>query len=257
MSFHVHVDPTNPGQFFACCGLFELATRLDRDALARFETGRFVVEGAISLAAIIDTLTHGPLRQLDDNDKTSSPIGLPPPFDLRLDWWQADLIGRELKVWAGTMQSVRIAQAMVTALRAEGIVNEAILDHGCIVYDPCDASKKVEPFYFDARRALNSHSRDVGFSTNDLELTTIAFPATEALCLIGLQRVRPARTERRRVFDYRTWSTPVPLPIASVVACGAVPLAGTRTYRFECWFRTGQKKHKAFRPAISLNEGEG
>ena len=28
MSFSVNVDPTNPGQFFACCGLLELADRL-------------------------------------------------------------------------------------------------------------------------------------------------------------------------------------------------------------------------------------
>ncbi|TWW08183.1 hypothetical protein E3A20_26890, partial [Planctomyces bekefii] len=27
-SFWVNVDPTNPGQFFACCGLLELADRL-------------------------------------------------------------------------------------------------------------------------------------------------------------------------------------------------------------------------------------
>src|SRR5437773_11624901 len=44
-----------------------------------------------------------------------------------------------------------------------------------VVYD--ESGKKVEPFYFDARRAINAHSRDVGFSPNDLQLTTTAFPA--------------------------------------------------------------------------------
>ena len=28
MSIRIAVDPTNPGQFFACCGLLELADRL-------------------------------------------------------------------------------------------------------------------------------------------------------------------------------------------------------------------------------------
>jgi CRISPR-associated protein Csx14 len=28
MSLRIKVDPTNPGQFFACCGLLELADRL-------------------------------------------------------------------------------------------------------------------------------------------------------------------------------------------------------------------------------------
>ncbi len=27
-SIRVNIDPTNPGQFFACCGLLELADRL-------------------------------------------------------------------------------------------------------------------------------------------------------------------------------------------------------------------------------------
>ena len=48
-------------------------------------------------------------------------------------------------------------------------------------------AKKKEPYYFDARRSPNAHSRDVGFSPNDLGLTSIAHPAVELLCLIGLQ----------------------------------------------------------------------
>ena len=34
MSFSVHVDVRNPGQFFACCGLFELASRAEPPAAA-------------------------------------------------------------------------------------------------------------------------------------------------------------------------------------------------------------------------------
>jgi CRISPR-associated protein Csx14 len=38
-SFSVHVDPTNPGQFFACCGLLELADRLWQGAEGWFDKG--------------------------------------------------------------------------------------------------------------------------------------------------------------------------------------------------------------------------
>ena len=41
------------------------------------------------------------------------------------------------------------------------------------------------------------------------------------------------------------------------VACGAVRLRDERRYRFESWFRTSQKKHKAFRSAIALNQRGG
>jgi CRISPR-associated protein Csb3 len=37
----VSVDPTNPGQFFACCGLLELADRLWPDSEGGFEAGGF------------------------------------------------------------------------------------------------------------------------------------------------------------------------------------------------------------------------
>ncbi|MGK3997483.1 hypothetical protein [Sorangium sp. So ce1024] len=255
MSFRVQVDVTNPGQFFACCGLLELATRLTGDAKGHFEGGHFIVAAECTLSGLLDRWTGTRLVQVDPEDDASSPIHVPAPFDLRLDWWKDEGSGgRELKVWAGTMQSVRIAQAMVASLRDPALHAEDLFDRGFIVYDPHDPAKKVEPFYFDARRAPNAHSRDVGFSPNDLDLTTTAFPAVEALCLVGLQRCRPAPTDQKRVFTYRTWGTPLPIPIAAPVVSAAVPMTGTRAYRFENWYRTGQKKHKAFRPAVSVEE---
>src|SRR5271163_2625185 len=38
MSIQIAVDPTNPGQFFACCGLLELADRLWPGAEGWFES---------------------------------------------------------------------------------------------------------------------------------------------------------------------------------------------------------------------------
>jgi CRISPR-associated protein Csb3 len=256
MSFRVHVDVTNPGQFFACCGLFELASRLDTEAVAHFDPGEFVVSGESDLPTLLSRWITAGLEQVDPGDDTASPILVRAPFDLCLDWWKDDVSGgRDLKVWAGSMQSVRIAQAMIAALRDPSLHTPALLDVGQIVYDPAEPTKKVEPFYFDARRASNAHSRDVGFSPNDLELTTTAFPAVEALCLVGLQRCRPRPTGQRRIFEYCTWDRPVLPSIASAIVAGAVSLPGVRTYRFEAWYRTGQKKHKAFRTAVPVVEG--
>ncbi|WP_437590413.1 hypothetical protein [Sorangium sp. So ce1000] len=256
MSFRVLVDVTNPGQFFACCGLLELATRLAGDATGHFEGGHFIVAAECTLSGLLDRWTSTRLVQVDPEDDASSPIHVQAPFDLRLDWWRdEDAGGRDLKVWAGSMKSVRIAQAMVASLRDPELHAEDLFDRGLIVYDPDEPTKKVEPFYFDARRAPNAHSRDVGFSPNDLKMTTTAFPAVEALCLVGLQRCRPAPTEQKLVFTYRTWRTPLPITIAAPVVSTAVPTAGTRKYRFENWFRSGQKKHKAFRSAVAVGGG--
>ena len=124
-----------------------------------------------------------------------------------------------------------------------------------VVPDPDKPNNKKEPYYFDARRGPNAHSRDVGFSANDLGLTTTAFPAVEFLCLVGLQRCLPARTDTPRIYDYHTWSVPLAPPLLPAAVSGLMPGIGRRGYRFQNWFRTGQKKHKAFLSATPLTPG--
>jgi CRISPR-associated protein Csb3 len=253
-SVRVQVDFTNPGQFFACCGLFELSSRLCPDAEAWFEEREFHIACNGTLGELIQSLSCVELIQLDEDDDTSSPIRLASPFNLRLDWWLDDQAGgRELKVWAGTMESVRIARAMQHALRKPEFKGEGLLDIGMIAYDVENASKKVEPYYFDARRGPNAHSRDVGFAPNDLHLTTTAFPAVELLCLVGLQRARPLRV-KPRIFDYCTWRQALPIALIPAAVSGLLSHAGLNRYRFENWYRTGQKKHKAFLSASPISE---
>ena len=248
----VNVDPTNPGQFFACCGLLELADRLWPGAEGWFEKQSFCILANDELSVLIRHVSQAALIQLDMENDTSSPIEIGTPFrTLRLDWWQDEISGgKELKVWAGTMESVRIARAMQYSMRDERFFASDLFDLGMIAYDPDDILKKVEPFYFDARRGPNAHSRDVGFSPNDLQLTTTAFPAVEYLCLVGLQRCRPAKTNQPRMFQYFTWTTPSPVSLMPAVVSGLLSHSGLQGYRFENWYRTGQKKHKAFRSAI-------
>lgn len=255
-SFTVRVDPTNPGQFFACCGLLELADRLLGGAEGWFDRGRFGIRADGDLPGLMRAISKIDLSQLDPDDNTSSPIRMAlPGGPLRLDWWLDERAGgKELKVWAGTMESVRIARAMQHAMRDERFGSETLFDVGLIAYDPDDARKKVEPYYFDARRCPNAHSRDVGFSPNDLSMTTTAFPAVEFLCLVGLQRCLPARTGRPRMFEYNTWAIPIPPCLMPPAVCGLLPHEGRQGYRFENWYRTGQRKHKAFRTATPIPE---
>jgi len=262
MSIRINVEPTNPGQFFACCGLLELADRLWPGAEGTFEGREFCISATGRLTELIRAVSVAELVQVDPDNDTSSPIRIDKPFrPLLLDWWQDGLAGgKELKVWAGRMDSVRIARAMQNAMqnamRSERFLSPALLDVGLIVYAPNNPEDKVEPYYFDARRGANAHSRDVGFSPNDLQMTTTAFPAVELLCLVGLQRCLPAKTDRRRVFEYFTWAKPLPPELLPAVVSGELRLPGCQGYRFENWDRTGQKKHKAFRSAIPLSQGD-
>ncbi len=153
------------------------------------------------------------------------------------------------------MESFGIARAMQHAMTDNRLHNSDLFNIGMVVMTADDAAKKKEPYYFDARRSPNAHSRDVGFSVNDLGLTSIAHPAVELLCLIGLQSARPALTAASRVYDFFTWHVPLLSNLLLAASTGSLGLADARGYRFENWFRTGQKKHKAFRSAIPLTRG--
>lgn len=259
-AIRVRVDPTNPGQFFACCGLLELADRLWGGAEGWFDDGRFALRPLAcdtlaepTLGELLTTVAATPLRQIDLADDTSSPVEILSPFELRLDWWKGDRSGGErLKVWAGRMGSVRIARAMQQMLQRAELQNDGLLDYGAVVYDPLESEKKVEPFYFDARRGSSAQAIDVGFSPDSLQMTSRAYPAVEFLCLVGLQRFRPMPTEARRVFRYHTWALPLAARIAPSAVCGLLTHVGACGFRFENAFRTDQRKHKAFTPATPI-----
>lgn len=259
-SIIVNVDVTNPGQFFGCCGLLELADRLWPGAEGWFSADdrSFLIAATGTLGDLIRSVANAKLIHAQPSDPYSSPIIIGAPFrPLTVDWWETDQTGaRDLKVWAGTMESFGIANAMKHAMRDDRFASPDLFEIGMAVMTPGKANKKKEPYYFDARRAPNAHSRDVGFAPNDLRMTSVAHPAVELLCLIGLQSSRPATTSQSRVYDYHTWHRPLMSNLLLAASTGALQGPGNRIYRFENWFRTGQKKHKAFRTAIPLTQGD-
>lgn len=241
------VDLTNPGQFFGCCGVFELAQRLWPHATAHFEGARFVVSDG-DLNELVTKTVRAPLEVLEPANQTSSALRLAEPFDLRLDWWKFE---RGLKTWAGRMSVDRIATSLQRDL-PNTLSNNSIFDDGHVVVGT--DGKKVEPFYFDGRRGATALPLDVGFSSDALSLETVAFSATEFFTLLGLQRFRPSDV-KLRVYRYRAWRTPLPVTLAALTAANVLRDHGP-LFQFESTFRTDQRKHKAFSPAIPVN-GDG
>lgn len=244
----IQVAPTNPGQFFACCGLLELADRLTGKAEGWFEKGKgeFMINAAMDLETLTQKIVRAPLDARDKTDKASS-LSLGKPFHIRIDWWKARERGANgLKTWAGSMDGFRIAQAMQKSIPPRSCLTE-LFDFGVVCYNPNDG-KKAEPFYFDAQRGPNAHPRDVGFAPNDLStalgMKTIAHPAVEFLCLVGLQRARPVPLQQARHYRYHTWGKPLSPVLLPPAVMGLI--SPMQCYEFESWFRTGQKKHKAF-----------
>jgi CRISPR-associated protein Csb3 len=242
----VDVDLANPGQFFACCGLFELAHRLWPDTTGHFEGASLVLSQG-DLQRLIERAAAAPLVSLVESDRAASPIELSVPFGLRLDWWK-DVRGggREIKTWAGSMRGPRIAEAMRSFL-SRAFAADSPFDYGVIVTD--DAGTKVEPFYFDARRSGTASALDTGFSANDLKhVAILSFPAVEFFTLVGLQRFRPRREGVANYFY--AWSEPLPITIAALVACGGIERPSAR-WRYSTPFHT--KYAKSFSPAVFAN----
>lgn len=236
------VDLANPGQFFGCCGVFELAQRLWPNATARFEGAQFTVSEG-DLAELVSKTAQAPLEVLEPANQTSSALRFAGPFDLRLDWWKTE---RGLKTWAGRMSVDRIAASLQRDLPKT--LNYGFFDAGHVVVGA--DGKKVEPYYFDGRRGATALPLDVGFSTDALSLETVAFSATEFFTLLGLQRFRPCEA-KLRVYQYRAWRSPLPAALAALVVATAIPSDG-QLFQFESAFRTDQRKHKAFSPAVPV-----
>ena len=57
-SLCIHTDLTNPGHFFACCGLLELANRLWPGSTGWFEASNFRIDSIAPPAAGPVSYTH-------------------------------------------------------------------------------------------------------------------------------------------------------------------------------------------------------
>src|SRR5205809_3478872 len=85
----IPVDLMNPGQFFACCGLLELADRKWPHVEGWFSCGSFSItssETACSLAALLRALDEEEVEQLDPEDNAASALRLTVGLPMLLNW---------------------------------------------------------------------------------------------------------------------------------------------------------------------------
>ncbi len=246
----IDVDPTNPGQFFACCGLLELADRLTGKAEGWFEKdkGEFVINAKIGLETLTQKIVHAQLKGKDD-EKDSAAVLIDKPFMIRIDWWKkSSKDGKEFKNWAGRQKIHNILNYLRDSLKE--IVKKSGV--GCDLLSQKNHCKSP-PLYFSSDFGSHSSSIDVGFSLDALQDTPrtrmkiLIMPATEFFAFIGLQRFRPLRLRNRDEFIYETWDIPLSPKIASICAHERIFSRKFPKYRFESIDRN--KYYKAFLPA--------
>jgi CRISPR-associated protein Csb3 len=282
-TIRINVNPANPGQYFACCGLLELADRLWRGAEGWLEKNRFCIDCGGTLKEVLDTLVdccltntmtelqHARFQEISslsvakrrstgvEDEGTElekllreAPIVLKGPLDITLDWFTDDYAGgSRFKTWAGQQSVLEIATKMKDALNGTAWRTEECLSFS--------VTKCGLPFNFDSDLGGQGGAIDVGFSFDPLAgsaLTRIdpsARPALELLAFIGLQRFRPVEIKGENRFLYTAWNRPLPIQVAMPAVCGAMPIAGANRYEFRLLYRT--KYLKSFLPAIPFTGG--
>lgn len=276
-NIQIPVDLTNPGQFFACCGLLELADRLWPGAEGWFEaSGTFCIASSGSFTLLVEAFKDAELRSsLTANElkrlgtlMSVSKAGLSvetlvekarlqrmwkvevvhvgSPFNFQVDWWHDERGDRlDPKTWA-----------------AKQLVMEIIGDlHSAIQHMPSSDYNDVWPymrsvgrrFNFDSNLGAMGSAIDVGFSFDALEgskrnrVDVACRPFVELLAFIGLQRCRPVKMKSKSLFTYNCWHVPLEVSVISA-ATSQNPFVPSSTFQFELFDRTDY--FKSFLPAI-------
>lgn len=262
------VDLTNPGQFLACCGLLELASRVAPEAMGWFEEQTFhttrcdwgLLERFIhcEVRPITAEMKTGPVTNVEEKsqenqkEEKSPPAHLGQPFDLLLDWWKDDSASEAgFKTWSAGMTIMGFFNGTTASKGSKQSpgMREHLSRHlpeKERLLQTTDAIEKPSPFNFDSRLSRNT-AIDLGFTDG----ITFAFsPAVELLALVGLQRFRPRMISRWERNTYCTWREPLPASIAAAVVNGQIPTLTSNCYSFSVKPRDAQGRYKAFGPAL-------
>lgn len=268
-AIRVNVDVTNPGQFFACCGLLELADRLWPGAEGWFEKGdqdfHLICGGTMRdlLTTLVATRPVACQRN-ESNGLEIAPIIAPLDFTfdhnsgsrLVLDAWTRIAVVKGVaqvvsnppwNFWSGQQTSMRIWSSLRRELtvQLQGLASNSMTKLFSL------RLMQKGRFGFDPGPAWNA--LDVGFSLNENGIEAESSPATELLAAVGLQRFRPTMNNDRDTFDYFTWHSPLPPPVAAAAMTGVVHNRHTSHYRTSV---TTRGQYAALGFAYSLNAGE-
>jgi CRISPR-associated protein Csx14 len=239
----VALDPLNPGQFFACCGLFEMIALEEPHALARFEldasrprTAQFCVSTGVDLKSVLARLRVANAEFPDTGDAAIRPATISHNGTrLELDWWLDPFREKSgnLKCWAGQVTTSNLFSELLPML------DEA--SHGADLFNRPRMAKAK--FGVDPRSAWNA--LDFGFSPNEHGADAATFPAVEVLAAIGLQGFRP-KADRRDGVRYALWLEPLPAAVARMAFRAPWPGLPRREFEFSIAKRRQSYKYFTF-----------
>ncbi len=284
----VRVDPTNPGQFFACCGLLELADRLWDGAEGWFEQAGFVFVlrarradftdkytpagflDEIARCRLTNTMTEFQLKRHDElSSMTKKDREANPAFEAEKK--ALDKLWREVPVILHAPFNLLVD--WFTDERAGGDAfktwagQQSVIDIAKGMKASLEASdlRMGHPmdwlnrrllcasltFNFDSDLGGLGSDRDIGFSFDPLKSIKVqARPFLEFFAFVGLQRFRPIRINAENRFRFFLWFDPLVPEVATTAACGLLAASRQKIFEFRLLYRT--KYLKSFLPATPI-----
>lgn len=247
-SIRIFINPQNPVQYLACCGIFEIASRFNLSATSYWNMDSqpfFLIESDIEEAFLLHCLTNtlsdwsqwkfeicsvenvisqmNVFFSLNTNEKKF--------IKLTLDWWyesirmpSGEIEKSAWKMYSGQQTVEKISRDMVSKIQDILKDNNSKTISDLLTLN----SGMTGRFGLDPRSSRNA--LDVGFSANDLGLETQTFPVVELLAVIGTQFFFPHRTKISAKntstrgwiddsnFRYGLWLTPQTTTLAKIFA---------------------------------------
>ena len=268
----IRIDPFNPGQVFACCGLFELCELLSEGGRGWFsqegEDWRFSVETPLSLPDVITFLKKSEVKPVDEHDpkiavlrnregeevlnRRKCPVILrTQKSDIILNWWWNPTLTDDskwaagaFKGWGGQVSHVDLLAEFMektpdpNRIPELDIFNET-LPHGT-------------SFGFDSRGCWTP--RDLGYSPDEVyggKGKIRISPLVEVLAFIALQTFKPKR--RGDYIEYYLWRWALPILLARFAISGVVR-ADLLGFQTEVISRGTRGAYKCFKEARIIEE---
>lgn len=245
-SLNVRLDPFNPGQFFACCGLFELLGLEQPGILSSFKVesrrprvANFCLQTAHGFEALETVLRR--LRAATAAFPEGDVEAVRPALihydknELTLDWWLDEFRDKttNIKCWAGQVTTRRLFGELLPLIDIDSTCDD-LFDRSALT---------TSLFGVDPRSAWNT--LDLGFSPNEHQITSTVFPAVEVLASIGLQYFRPDASKRSGV-HYSLWKDPLPANVARLAFSARWDGMAADSFVFEICKRGQSYKYFSF-----------
>ncbi|MCP4575011.1 MAG: hypothetical protein GY846_01800 [Deltaproteobacteria bacterium] len=234
----INMDPCNPGQYFACCGVLAVVDRLSSHVRAWFDCpdetprkGRFRISTCEPLGdqllRVFDGATVSDDPLFGDAHRNPVVIVTKSAGSFYLDWWlnndYRNFNGR-LKNWASAVK--------IKENRFENWIRDMKEEagKGISMENIFDRSRSGKKINIDPRSAFNG-SLSLGYSPRDMRFDTAVYPYVEFYGAVGLQSNRP-ETKKKGIFSYYIWEEPIPFELAAITT-GNQSQLGTRCFFFQ------------------------